>query len=669
MNNIYLKELQLQDYLIEEAPPIAAPTPAAPTPAAPTPAAPTPAAPAVQSAPSPTAPTANTPNLTQSTQSPSASAEQGQEQNPLTPEEIMSKGQEYITQNKLSAGMKTQYAYAPSKNIEVYILGVGGQEVGSVPSRVISLAGVKGLEGKKIPQGHMMIVDPAMASKYATAGSKAVAGQKAYNQKGAEQGMERQKAARTATPPAPLELEEDFSAATGAQFGSYKPDLTNVEAIYEHMILLEQVAKPILVSVITGKPGAYTYTTGTGAGKPITETPQPGSTEAPPGSAEPIPESTKAALATPNPTFNMDKRYYLNIAGKDMSRKFEWKKLKDQELRATFASTSNIAKAIQNLQRYVDSIAPEGEEQPAAASPTPPAPTGTSTPAGTPAPVEAPPTTPAVESYDIYAGGSFNSLFEYIVYEQAQTESVTIDNRSVTKPQILQGVSYVLSDPNNVKAGASIDEVLDQVVGTGEYFLKLKEQFDQIYKGQIKNVINNKFIPGIGTIDLNKQTITPEAPAGQPASAPITINIDGFITTLGTTMTEAIKNANTSDEMMNAIDPEVFITKLYNDKVITTPPAPAVADIFKDKEGMAKSYRMNFFKPICDALGKTQKTSQKKVNIEQWSNVHKMIFDNLCNPPNDYVLYLTEDQWNDILLGGSKVGSILGALTSIAKNF
>jgi hypothetical protein len=379
--------------------------------------------------------------------------------------------------------------------------------------------------------------------------------------------------------------------------------------------------------------------------------PGPESTEEP-TEAPPIPESTKAALSTPDPTFNMDKRYYLNIAGKDMSRKFEWKKLKDQELRATFASTSNIAKAIQNLQRYVDSIAPEGEDQSAAEYPTSPT----------------PPPAPA-ESYDIYAGGSFTSLFEYIMYEQAQTESVIIDNRNVTKPQILQGVSYVLSDPDNVKSGVSIDEVLDQVVGTNEYFLKLKEQFDQIYRGQIKNVINNKFIPGIGTIDLNKQTITPEAPAGQPAPAPITINIDGFITTLGATMTEAIRNANTSDEMMNAIDPEVFITKLYNDKVITSPPAPAVADIFKDKEGTAKSYRMNFFKPICDALGKTQKTSQRKVNIEQWSNVHKMIFDNLCNPPNDYVLYLTEDQWNDILLGGSKVGSILGALTAIAKNF
>lgn len=367
-------------------------------------------------------------------------------------------------------------------------------------------------------------------------------------------------------------------------------------------------------------------------------------------SAPDIKPETKKALSEPKKEFDVEKRYYLNLkrAG---GLKFDLSNLKDKEIRASFMSGKNITKAASDLEDYANSIAGPIEQQ---ETPTTPATPPATSPASTtisPAPTA---TAPVPESNlsNLKMFG-YNSLFEntlrdilqnHLLIEQLQQSYTFTGIGEIPGPVLARAVAQAVIA--NAKEGATIDDIQEIMLVKNVDFAAAKQ-----------NITNNKI--------------------------PININIKGVLTTQAQNKQVMVNNkphASSSkiiesltkyfnDALSKAENEEQFITNIKsNTTTILTelqkyPDIKALIDtIDKPENIIIDGYDTTLTKILAS-------TVVKKVNIKGSSEIHAVIYELFCNKPNNYILYLTETQWQDVALGGKVVGSLLGVLSGIAKSF
>lgn len=366
------------------------------------------------------------------------------------------------------------------------------------------------------------------------------------------------------------------------------------------------------------------------------------------------------ALLQPSLEFDGDKRYYLNIAGPGMKRSFNWKELKNQDLRVTFKNTKNILKAEQNIQNYITQLQQTLQ--------------GSETPAGT--------GNVQVNASIEYFTNKFYDLYR-MVTEQAGAPLPAEVDLGGSVGSVSTGI--IFNDILEKSAGASAiahttgfgpDDVLGKVMFTDQVFKSAQREIPrylQEYYSRPENT--NRFtIPLIGIATLNPRSTPPGEYTIQPIDPSIGLTaidqqsaaaIRGVISNYISTQAQ---NVQTRMELQHALTQSIndYIGELGN----IDPPVPNL-DTDQLTRALATPGVSNHFSAtimgIVDDMVKSANII--KIDTTAMQNMHNFIHQYFCVDPNQYLLYLTEDQWNDIVMGGNVMGSMLGILSSISKNF
>lgn len=420
---------------------------------------------------------------------------------------------------------------------------------------------------------------------------------------------------------------------------SSSPTTEKLDQIYlNHVLFVEQafIKSPVKVSIISqgrvaGPDGQqkdqWVYTIGSKAGQEVpleqiqgeqegekqTEIDeiQKGAEEV--ANEPPIDQNTKKQLESPNSTFDLDKKYYLNVT-KAGGRTFDWKKLADKELRATFMSSKNITKAASDLEDYAAKLAPPQQES------------------------------------------LFNHVFNSILNEATVQPSYTITGiGEVNGTALVQATVQAVLE--NVKDGADISKIQNKIRITDAAFNSLKEKV-------LKNIINiskyNMLIPNLltlsqGVIKVNNTPLPDSSTALKPLQQGL---LKGF------KLPNVTNLKSFKAQFSKQIAPGI-LTQLKSVPEINAQ-ITAFVKSGKKETDLHGFVTQSYGQLIESIIGQG---AQKQVNIKAGQEIHNIVFELFCKPPENYILYLTDDEWNDIAKGGKVVGSILGVLTGIAKSF
>lgn len=330
-------------------------------------------------------------------------------------------------------------------------------------------------------------------------------------------------------------------------------------------------------------------------------------------SESPIDQNTKKQLESPNSTFDLDKKYYLNIT-KAGGRTFDWKKLTDKELRATFMSSKNITKAASDLENYAAKLTPPQQES------------------------------------------LFNRMINNILSEATVQPSYTISGiGEVNGTTLVQATVQAVLE--NVKNGADISKIQNKIRVTETAFNTLKDKVQE-------NIIDiskfNMLIPNLLT--LTRGTVKAGGTSLSDSSTVLKNLQQGLISGF---KLPGVKNLNTfKSQFKKLIAPDIL------NKLKSVPEIKTQIDNFTKtgkKEADLHAFITQSYGQLIESI--IGQGAQKQVNIKGSQEIHNIIFELFCKPPDNYILYLTEEEWNDISQGGKVVGTILGVLTGLAKSF